>query len=170
MAAIAAASFVDGRVVIPVINRNLNDGRANGAGVLATLVPVPFWRIIASYSYVDIDLEPRGMDLNRGQFLDGSTPRHQFGLRSLLDLGDRWQIDMHLRHHSPIERIPDIVTGDGIAAYSELDVRAGWRATDQIEISIVGQNLLHDEHIEFGPPQSRGGIERSVYGKIAWGF
>jgi iron complex outermembrane receptor protein len=119
---------------------------------------------------VNVDIERGGADLNRGRFIDGSTPRHQFGLRSLLDLGDRWQMDMHWRHHSPIERIPDIVTGQGLAAYSELDVRAGWRATDQIEISIVGQNLLHEDHIEFGPPQSRGGIERSVYGKIAWGF
>lgn len=166
------APFVapDGRVVIPVINMNLNEGRANGAGLLATLMPQRFWRLVASYSYIDIGIEPGGADLNRGQFIDGSTPKHQFGLRSLLDLGERWQIDAQWRRHSPIRRIPDIVTGAGIAGYSELDVRAAWRATDQLEISIVGQNLLHDEHVEFGAPAARGGIERSVYGKIAWGF
>jgi hypothetical protein len=39
-----------------------------------------------------------------------------------------------------------------------------------MEISLVGQNLLHDHHAEFGPPDARGEIKRSVYGKIAWGF
>jgi iron complex outermembrane receptor protein len=43
----------------------------------------------------------------------------------------------------------------------------GWR---QLELSVVGQNLLHDRHAEFGPPEARGEIERGVYGKIAWGF
>ena len=42
--------------------------------------------------------------------------------------------------------------------------------TDRLELSVVGQSLLHDEHIEFGGPASRGAIERSVYGKATWGF
>lgn len=166
------AQFIaaDGRVVIPVVNRNLNDGRSTGASLLATMAPQKFWRVTASYSYIDINIEPGGQDLNRGRFIEGATPRHQFGVRSLLDVGERWQIDVQLRHHSPIESLPDIVSGEGIDAYSELDVRAGWQATEQLAVSIVGQNLLHDEHIEFGTPEARGGIERSVYGKIAWGF
>ena len=37
--------------------------------------------------------------------------------------------------------------------------------------SVVGQNLLHDQHAEYGFPDStQVQIERSVYGKIAWHF
>jgi iron complex outermembrane receptor protein len=160
----------DGRLVLPVVNQNLSDGRSIGAGLSATLVPSQSWRLIATYSYIDITIDTGGDDLNRGRFIAGSTPRHQFGLRSLLDITDRVQLDAQWRHHTPIRHIPDIVSGEGINAYSELDVRGAWRATQAIEVSIVGQNLLHDHHPEFGTPEARGEIERSVYAKIAWGF
>jgi hypothetical protein len=36
---------------------------------------------------------------------------------------------------------------------------------------VVGQNLLHDHHPEFGfPAPTRAEIQRSVYGKIAWRY
>jgi hypothetical protein len=35
---------------------------------------------------------------------------------------------------------------------------------------VVGQNLLDDQHLEFGALGSRGAIERGVYGKVAWEF
>jgi hypothetical protein len=45
-----------------------------------------------------------------------------------------------------------------------------WAATAKLTISVVGQNLLHDQHPEFGAPESRGEIERGVYTRISWGF
>jgi hypothetical protein len=42
--------------------------------------------------------------------------------------------------------------------------------SDQLQLALVGQNLLHDRHIEFGSPATRGEIERSVYGKATWQF
>lgn len=160
----------DGRTVIPIVNRNLNDAKANGVGLLATFAARTFWRLMATYSYVDITFDQGGADLNRGRFIAGATPRHQFGLRSVLDIAPRWQLDVQLRHHTAIRTIPDIITGEGIGEYTEMDVRGAWRLSDDIEISVVGQNLLHDHHTEFGSPQARGQIERSVYGKFAWGF
>ncbi|MGH8186265.1 MAG: hypothetical protein ACREUC_06855, partial [Steroidobacteraceae bacterium] len=59
--------------------------------------------------------------------------------------------------------------GEGIAGYSELDVRLGWRSGG-MEVALVGRNLLQDHHLEFGTPAARGEIERSVYGKVAWRF
>lgn len=160
----------DGRTVIPVVNRNLNDAEADGVGLLATFVVRKSWRLIGTYSYVSISVDPGGDDLNRGRFIAGATPRHQFGLRSVLDIAPRWQLDVQLRHHTAIRSIPDIVTGEGIGEYTEMDVRAAWRLSDDIELSLAGQNLLHDHHTEFGALQTRGQIERSVYGKFAWGF
>jgi iron complex outermembrane receptor protein len=61
-----------------------------------------------------------------------------------------------------------------VPAYGEMDVRLGWHATKNLEFSIVGQNLLHDQHVEYGfpgPPGSpREEIARSIYAKIAWRF
>jgi iron complex outermembrane receptor protein len=163
-------SPVDGRIVVPVRNQNLTDGTAKGVEVLVNFSPLPAWRLFASYSYIDLSLDPRGTDLNRGRFLEGATPRHQLGLRSLLDLPGDFQLDAHWRRLTDVRSLPDNVNGGGVPGYAELDVRIAWRGWPRMEISLVGQNLLHDHHPEFGTPAARGEIERGVYGKIAWGF
>ena len=159
-----------GRTIIPLQNQNLTDGRTRGAEALVTYAPIAPLRLTASYSHVDLTLDPRGADLNRGRFLEGSTPRHQFGLRSYLDLPARFQFDVMFRQLSAIRQIPQIVTGEGLDGYAELDVRLAWDGWRRVEISLVGQNLLHDHHAEFGEPAARGEIQRGVYGKVAWGF
>jgi len=159
-----------GVVTFPVMNFNLTDARSQGAELLATFSPRDNWRLIGSYSYVYLDVQPHGQDLNRGAFLEGTTPRHQISLRSLLDLPGGLQLDALLRHSTELERQPEIPVGPGIEAYTELDVRFAWFASEQLELSLVGQNLLHDHHVEFGTPAARGEIERSVYGKVTWQF
>lgn len=159
----------DGRTVIPLENRNLTDGDSHGVEALITFIPLSSWRLTASYSYIELSLDPRGMDINRGKLLEGATPRHQWALRSLLDLTGSVQLDAQFRSSSAVRSSQELVTG-GIPGYSELDVRVAWRATEQLQLSIVGQNLLHDHHPEFGAPLTRGEIERGVYGKIAWDF
>ena len=37
-----------------------------------------------------------------------------------------------------------------VQEYAELDVRFGWQVRPTLELSLVGQNLLHDRHREFG--------------------
>lgn len=160
----------DGRTVIPVLNENLTDGETSGIEALVTYAPLRNWRLSASYSYLDMQSKIAGDDINRGRFLDGATPRHQFGLRSYLDLPGGMQMDVHYRYLSAIRSIPDIVDGSGISGYSEVDVRLAKRINAQLELSLVGQNLLHDQHVEFGTPAARGEIERSVYAKAVWTF
>jgi iron complex outermembrane recepter protein len=50
-------------------------------------------------------------------------------------------------------------------------MRMAWHASDRLELSLVGQNLLHDHHPEYGfPDAARVEIQRSAYGKLAWRF
>src|SRR5687767_10152430 len=72
----------DGRTIIPIITQNLNAGRSRGIEALLTFTPLQNWRVTVNYTYVDLDLDASGADLNRGTWLDGATPRHVFGLRS----------------------------------------------------------------------------------------
>jgi iron complex outermembrane receptor protein len=105
--------------------------------------------------------------LNRGSFLEGATPRHQFGMRSFLDLPAGFQLDGQLRALSAVQ-LPSV--GAGMTGYTELDLRVAWRGWQQTELSVVGQNLLHAHHVEFGPPAQRGEVQRAIYAKVAWGF
>jgi iron complex outermembrane receptor protein len=161
---------LDGRTIIPILNQNLTDGHAQGVEALVTYTPVPSWRLTASSTSLYLTLQPGGQDLNRGRFLDGATPHHQLGIQSFLDLPAHLQLDVMIRQLTDLRRLPSIATGEGIPGYTELDLRMAWRVWKQIEFSISGQNLLHDHHVEFGPPASRGEIERSVHAKVAVGF
>jgi len=158
----------DGRTVIPVLNENLTDGRTYGAELLVEWQPVEQWQLTASYSHIDMDLEPQGQDANRGELLEGSTPRNLAGLRSLVTLHERIELDAQLRYQSRIRSMPLEINVAGIDAYTELDLRLGWRASDHWLLSLVGQNLLHDSHPEFGPAESRGSLERAGYLRAEW--
>src|SRR5207248_1315532 len=99
------APFVDpqsGQTVVPVRNQNLTDGTAKGVEAAFTIKPVSRWRLLASYTWLLLTLEPRGKDLNRGWLFAGSTPRNQGGLRSFLDLPARFQLDAFFRFASAV--------------------------------------------------------------------
>jgi len=166
-----ATPFVDpntGQTIFPVVNRNLTNGRADGFESLVTWSPRPNWRLSLDYSYIDMSLTAHGDDLNRGQWVEGSTPRNQVGLRSYLDLPRGFQLDVQFRALSALTRLPAIVTGESLPGYQELDVRLGWRAGDHTQLSLDGRDLLHAHHVEFGAPYQRSTMRRSVYGRIAW--
>jgi iron complex outermembrane recepter protein len=157
-----------GQTVIPIVNRNLNDGRSQGIELQAEWAPLDTWRFTASYTYNDLNIETSGQDLNNGVLLEGATPKHQFGLRSSMDLAPEVSLDVHLRHVTAVESLPTFPTAEGLDEYSELDLRLAWRAARNWELSLVGQNLLHDRHFEFGPPAARGDLKRAVYAKATW--
>jgi iron complex outermembrane receptor protein len=159
---------VTGQTVIPVESQNMMHGHTSGAELQVDWQPIDAWRLTASYSHIDMQLTPEGLDLNRNERLEDSTPRNLAGLRSFLTLGQRLELDAQLRYQSRIRATPLSVAIEGIDSYTELDLRVGWRASGQWMFSLVGQNLLHDQHPEFGTPESRGNLERAVYLKAEW--
>lgn len=164
------ADAATGQTVIPVVDRNLTDGRTGGFEALATYAPQAHWRVSLEYSYLDMALNPHGMDLNRGRLAEGATPRNQVGVRSSLNFPAGFQLDLQVRALSAIRSLPSSVTGEGIPAYQELDVRLAWHPSRELELSLDGRNLLHDEHVEFGDALARSAVRRSVYGQATWGF
>jgi iron complex outermembrane receptor protein len=67
------------------------------------------------------------------------------------------------------------VDNSGVAAtvpsYYELGARIAWRVTANLELSVVGQNLLHAAHAEYGVPgPEQEEIQRTIFGKAAWKF
>jgi iron complex outermembrane recepter protein len=157
-----------GQTVIPIHNENSNAGRAQGIELQAEWVPLDAWRLTGSYTYTDLSIDPAGDDLNGGELLEGATPRHQFGVRLSLDLVSNLAFDAHLRHATEIRSLPAFPSAEGLDEYTELDVRLAWRASDSLELSLAGQNLLHGSHLEFGPPLARGELRRAVHAKVAW--
>ena len=139
---------------------NLLHGETYGGEVSATLSVSEDWRLIASYSMLFADLRgAAGQDAASTQ----SSPRHQVMLRSAFDVTKRVSLDAQVRYVGPIL---------GVSSYFTADVRLSYRMTDNLEFSLVGQNLLADRHAEQGSAfyAVTAEVPRGVYGKLTWHF
>jgi iron complex outermembrane receptor protein len=96
---------------------------------------------------------------------EAADSRHPLFARSYLDLPGDFALDAGFRYVSRV--INPTVTVPG---YGELDLRLAWLPIPKLELSIVGQNLLHDRHGEFGTTGSEQIIKRGVYTKAVWSF
>jgi len=126
-----------------------------------------WWRLRGSYSLLESQIHPAS-DSNDSDAEDdeGKSPHHQFALQSSLDLPGHVHLDLLGRY---VDRLEEL----SVDAWFALDVRLAWRPKPNLELSIVGQNLFDDRHTEFVPtviPIQRTQTQRSIYGKISFGF
>jgi iron complex outermembrane receptor protein len=97
-----------------------------------------------------------------------ADPEHQFSLRSSADLPWRLKFNADLRWVDTLHTNSGPTPGT-VPAYFELNSRLAWQASPQIELSLVGENLLHASHPEYGFPEpTLIEIDRSVWAKLAW--
>ena len=139
-------------------------GEAYGAELTGTCEITDWWRLRAGYSYFHkrLFLRPGGSDFNNGRG-EGNDPENQFSLRSSMDLPCHLELDAGIRY-------VDTLAAPNVPSYIGLDLRLSWKPLKNLELAVVGQNLLDNRHPEFGAPTNRQEIERSVYGKISWSF
>jgi len=158
---------------LPFYLENNLEGATDGVEVSADYQMLDWWRWHAGYDFLqeNLHVKPGEVDATNG-LNDTADPKHQFSIRSSMDLPQNIEFDTGLRY---VDTLP---TNDGhiaetVPSYFELDARLAWHVTKDLEISIVGQNLLHDQHTEYlypGSSPTQEDIVRSVYGKIAWHF
>ena len=61
----------------------------------------------------------------------------------------------------------------GVPSYISLDARLGWRPTPNLELSVVGQNLLDQDRLEFVDTDTAvapTAVPRGIYGQAVWRF
>ena len=143
--------------VLPVSVGNSLIGDSKGLEASATIQPGDWWRLQASYTFLNVDITRAegSRDVSNG-VNEANDPRHQFTARAGFDLAPNLEADLWWR---TVSALPNPV----VPAYSELNARLGWRPNQRIELALVGQDLLHDQHPEFGTPVPRRvEFERSV--------
>jgi iron complex outermembrane receptor protein len=154
-------------VVVPFIASNKMGGGTYGAELFADWRVFPKWRLQGSYSYLQMDIKKNQDSLDpTPDNPDGQSPRHQWYVRSSLDLPKHIEQDVTLRYVSSLPSLE-------IPSYYSLDANISWRPIALLEFSIGGQNLLNDQHIEFVPEFINTiptVVSRSVRGSITWRF
>jgi iron complex outermembrane receptor protein len=143
-----------------------NDNRAETCGVefSTTYDLTSWWRLRAGYTFLHkhVSIKPGGSDANRGR-AEGNDPEHQVIWQSMIDLPFHLELDSNFRY---VDSLPS----PAVPGYFTFDLRLAWHPIQNIELSIVGQNLADDQHPEFGAALTRQEIPRSVYGKVVWHF
>jgi len=123
-----------------------------------------WWRLQAAYTYLEIQVH------NETPFdspsHEGRNPRHQITLRSTLDLPANFQFDSTVRY---VDNLPAL----HIPNYLVMDLRLAWRPVKNLELSIIGRDLLDSSHAEFAPSNVaivQSEVEQSIFGKITWHY
>jgi iron complex outermembrane recepter protein len=154
--------------------QNLMHGEVHGFEMATNWKVTDRWSLHPGYAFAKphMHTDPGSADTQTGPFVEGSTTDNSIQLRSHFEFSDNlaWDVSAYyveaLDHQSPSAnaRIPSI---------ARLDSGLTWKLGEGFSISVVGQNLLRDHHLEFedvfGSMQS-GQIKRSAYAKITWQF
>jgi iron complex outermembrane receptor protein len=149
----------------PIVLRNKLNAETWGAELRMNAQPRPGLRFQAAYARLEkhLHLDAGSRDPSGG-LAEGNDPEDRVSLRSSFDLPEKVELDAWMRY---VGALPQ----PRVDAYTELDLRLGWHASEALELSLVGANLLHSHHEEFGPAGPfREAVERSVYGKVTWRF
>ncbi len=144
-----------------------------GAELSVDWQPLEWWRLQLGYSHYRISSRLSTSSSPLGAIAPNglSTPRHQYSLRSLMDLGGDLSLDLWLYHAGEIVQ-SGYISGQPVPAYTGLNLRLAWRPRENLELSLIGRDILDDHHLEFVgesylmPTE----IERSIYGQLRLNF
>jgi iron complex outermembrane recepter protein len=166
------APFVEGNpiptdLVVPFVAGNKMSGGTYGIELFVDWKVLPKWRLLGSYNYLQMDINKNSDSLDpTPDNPNGASPRHQFYVRSSLDLPKKWEEDLTLRY---VDHLPAL----NINSYYSLDARLGWKPVAGLELSVNGQNLLNNQHLEFLPDfinTTPTVVRRTFRGVITWRF
>ncbi len=157
---------------LPLFYANNLEGETYGIELSATYQVLDWWRLRAGWDLLkeDIHVKPGTTDFNNA-LNETADPQQRFSLRSSMDLPHNFGLDAALRWVDSF-RYNNSGAPATVPSYMELDVRVSWHPTKNLELSIVGQNLLHKHHSEYviSAPNPQENIQRGVYGKVTWRF
>jgi iron complex outermembrane recepter protein len=144
--------------VLPISPVNGNSGRTYGFEAAAKWDITQKWQTSAAYTFMDFKLDASD---GLGFTFAGRAPEQQFNVRS------SWQLPHNLEF-SAAGYYVDELSGLAIPDYVRVDARLAWKPLENLEVSLVGQNLLDPHHPEFNGYvyQDNAQIPRSIYANV----
>ncbi len=139
------------------------------------------WRLEVGYDFLDMDVglsaasneNDQSVSFNNTDklvYFQNMSPRNQFRLRSLLNIGPKIEFDNMWLY---VDSLPGRTDAEaGVPSYIRWDTRLGYLATQKLDVSFGIQNILDDRHQEFGAGLFNNKIEvgRTYYVKMALQF
>ncbi len=139
-------------------------GTTRGIEIAPEWRPLSFWRLQASYSFLQMQLRKgtNSQDVGSAPVTEGSSPRHEGTATSGLDFKKVFSFDLTFRYVSALQ-------AQDIRSYSTIDTRFDWKPRSFLTFSVVGRNLFQPYHFESASsPGPNVAVKRGVYGQITW--
>jgi iron complex outermembrane receptor protein len=150
----------------PLFFSNKHRAKTYGFEIATVWQMLNWWRWDANYSFLKTEFSSQDAFL-----ATGFSPQQRVSLRSAMSLWKNINLDVLFRY-------VDNNTGVGLSGtttiddYVSMDIRLAWRPMSNLELSLVGQNILASQHLEYVQEAltTRTEIDRGVYGKLSWQF
>jgi iron complex outermembrane receptor protein len=155
-------------LVLPHRFENLMSGEEYGIEISANWKVNDRWTINPGYDFARIHLhgDAFSQDTEDGPNVEGSDPHMHAQIRSHVDLSPAWGWDTSAY-------FTDRLIFHGVPAYTRVDTGLSWHWMENVSVSVFGQNLVKDHHLEFiddnGATRSTL-VKRSAYAQITWRF
>ncbi|QCB44680.1 TonB-dependent receptor [Hydrogenophaga sp. PAMC20947] len=158
--------------VLPVNFSNNFKGTTYGFEVASSWQVAQSWQLKGSYSWLNMSLNPKSPGIQAipafGQ--EHSSPQHLLQLHSLHNLSHNLELDANLYFNSKL----GFLTPDGqvdLGSHTRLDLRLGWRPARNLEVSLVGRNLLTQRNSEYVAEDVMASeVPRSVLLQAKWTY
>ena len=156
-------------IIVPVRVGNNEHAQTFGAELSLNWQTTEWWRNYLSYSFLNVNSQPyAGHKLIAPDSDEKTAPEHQISLRTNFDVTHDIDLDLWGRYTDSI-----VTNGRAIDGYFNTDARIAWRPVKGLELSLIGQNLIQTNHIEwqgdFIMPQTNY-VSRGIYAKFNWQF
>lgn len=126
------------------------EGRGTGAELSLAWQPLHTVDLRASYAHLhlDLDTKPDSTDTSTAETVEKLAPEHQARLRASWQPRPNWSTDAQLRYQGRLSRT--FPSGERtLPGYIELNLRVAWRPWPNLELALLGENLLDRQHGEF---------------------
>jgi iron complex outermembrane receptor protein len=144
-------TFESSNLLIARVFQNQMSGSSQGLEFNSSWQAAQDVRLHVGYTLFNVDLQLKAGSSDTEDLFEreNSSPRQQIQLRSQWNLNDDMTLDAFLSRVDAI-KFRGITSGTvSIPAYTRLDVRYAWQPSADLEIGIVGHNLLDRRHPEF---------------------
>ncbi|MGZ8339355.1 MAG: TonB-dependent receptor plug domain-containing protein, partial [Telluria sp.] len=141
--------------------QNLGQGTGRGIEAWWRWQPAERWRLSGGVvaQRVKTSLKSESRDASGATGLANNDARQQWFLRSYFDVSTAHQVDLMMRYNSGLPN-------PSVPAYAELDAQWTWKLGQNWEAALIGKNLLHSSHVEFGGAGGRSVFERTALLKL----
>ncbi|TRW94898.1 TonB-dependent receptor [Candidatus Methylobacter oryzae] len=134
----------------------INDvrGYTYGSELSGAWQATDYWKLNLTYGFLEERYKTSSGNLNRPVY---GTPQNQFSLRSSFDILSNLELDFWLRY---VDKLAD-VGEKPVSDYTSLNLRLAYRPVRNLELSVVGDNLI-EPHVEFNPDIQLGDYQQTL--------